>query len=248
MKQRILGMSLFLALMIMLFAMPIMSNGRERGFSVDNLNRIPSYERYEFRATGSSLQETPVIIEYQIKNQNKNDTYWTIRGSMPLNEVFINEEYRVRLSDLNITEYSRTQNFKRGKHTISGSLAVDNYVEKPTEFIITTLQPIMYLLRTFPFRSNIKEIFVRLPQQKKGKMNLKVKNKGLKEVETEKFGKIKAYNIEVSLVVPIVGAFLPNIDYYFLDDDVHTLIAMKGVFNMTGKNVEVQLVDYRSMQ
>lgn len=221
-------------------------NGKNQGFSVKNLNKLPSYERYEFSASGSSIKEAPVILEYSVEKNGKESDIWTINGSMPLNETFIKEQYKVRLSDLNVTDYSRTQKFKRGKHTMSGKLEVNIYTGKPDEFIITTLQPIMYLLRTFPLQSDLKEIYVRLPQQKRGKMNLKVKNKGLKQIETEKYGTVKAYNIEVSLVVPVVGSFLPNIDYYFLDDDVHTLVAMKGVFSMTGKNMEVQLVDYKS--
>ena len=219
-----------------------------QGFSIENLKKLPSYEKYEFRARGTSIKEAPVILKYEVKKNGQGIDIWSIKGSMPLNETFIKEQYHVRLSDLNVIEYSRIQKFKRGQHTMTGKLDVDTYTGKPDEFIITTIQPIMYILRTFPFKSVIKERFVRLPQQKKGKMNLRVKNKGLKKIETEKYGTVKAYNIEVSLIVPIVGAFLPNIDYYFLDDDVHTLVAMKGVFSMTGRNMEVHLVDYKSKE
>ena len=229
-----------------LFLLNAEDNRKNQGFSIGNLKKLPSYEKYEFRAKGTSIKETPVILKYEVKRNGEDVDIWLINGSMPLNETFIKEQYMVRLNDLNVTEYSRTQKYKRGQHSMSGKLDVDTYTGKPDEFIITTLPPIMYLLRTFPFKSDIKEIFVRLPQQKKGKMNLRIKNRGLKKIETEKFGKIAVYNIEVSLVVPFVDAFLPNIDYYFLDDDVHTLVAMKGAFSMTGKSMEVHLVNYES--
>lgn len=221
-------------------------NGARTGFNVQNLNKIPSYERYVFSAEGTTFKEAPVVIEYTVKDNGKKNALWVIKGEMPINKTFIEEQYTVRLEDLNVLAYSRTQKFDRGTHKTSGKLAVNTHTGQPDEFIVSTLQAIMYLLRTYPLDSNLKEIYVRAPQQTKGKMNLKIKNKGLKKVKTVRYGEINAYNLEVSLVVPVVGAFLPNIDYYFLDDDVHTLVAMKGSFSMTGKNMEVQLVSYTS--
>lgn len=216
-----------------------------KGFNIKNLKKLPIWERYEFRAKGTTLAESPVIIEYEVLNYGTENAMWDIHGSMTLNGAQIVENYKVRLRDLNVISYTRTLNFERGSHTMKGELSLDNKGEKD-EFIVGTIQAMLYLLRTFPLDNKDEKIYVRTAQQRRKKLNLKVRNKGIEKIETKTLGKVEAIEVELSLSVPVIGAFLPDVSCFFLPDDVHTLAAIKGSFSMSGKKLDVFLVDYKS--
>jgi hypothetical protein len=215
-------------------------------FSIKNLKYIPVYERYEFKAEGTDLKESHVIIEYRLKYENTDSAVWKIKGSMPINKTRIEEDYEIRLKDLNVLESKRKQYFDRGTSESLYRYKINNRSTKKNEFVISTLQGLMYILRTFPIDNTHREIIVRIAQQSNKKIGIKIKNRGLTKLNIPQRGEIPAYNIDVSLAVPIVGAFLPKVNYYFLDDEVHTLVAMKGAFSMTGKKLDVLLVNYES--
>jgi hypothetical protein len=165
---------------------------------------------------------------------------------MPINKTRIEEDYEIRLKDLNVLESKRKQYFDRGTSESLYRYKINNRSTKKNEFVISTLQGLMYILRTFPIDNTHREIIVRIAQQSNKKIGIKIKNRGLTKLNIPQRGEIPAYNIDVSLAVPIVGAFLPKVNYYFLDDEVHTLVAMKGAFSMTGKKLDVLLVNYES--
>ena len=241
MKFNIIPCCLFLSL----FMFPIVVLG-ESNFSVKNIRKILEFERYEFKAVGTELKESPVTIEYELININTDSASWKIRGKMPINKTMIEEEYIVRLRDLNVIEAKRKQSFSRGVAITYNEYQISNATDQSNEFVISTIQGLMYILRTFPINNKKNEIIVRMAQQSNKKLGIKIKNKGLVKLNIPKFGDIQAYSISVSLAVPVVGAFLPNVTYFFLDDDVHTLVAMKGAFSMTGKKLDVKLVNYES--
>lgn len=232
-------------LLLTFFILPIIIYG-ENNFNIKNLKVIPEFERYEFKAIGTELKESSVTIEYELINKNTDSASWRIRGSMPINKTMIEEEYTVRLRDMNVIESKRKQSFNRGVANTYSTYAISNKTDQSDEFVISTIQGLMYILRTFPINNKKTEIIVRMAQQSNKKMGIKIKNKGLVKLNIPKFGDIQAYSISVSLAVPVVGGFLPNVTYFFLDDDVHTLVAMKGAFSMTGKKLDVKLVNYQS--
>jgi hypothetical protein len=234
-------------LIVSIFLLPIIVFG-QNNFTIKNLKKIPEYERYEFKAVGTELKESPVTIEYELINKDTDSASWRIRGSMPINKTMIEEEYTVRLSNLNVIEAKRKQSFSRGVANTHSTYAISNTTDQSNEFVISTIQGLMYILRTFPISNKKNEIIVRMAQQSNKRMGIKIKNKGLEKLNVPKFGDIQAYSISVSLAVPVIGGFLPNVTYYFLDDDVHTLAAMKGAFSMTGKKLDVKLVNYESRQ
>lgn len=213
-------------------------------FSISNIKSLPKYEKYVFKATGTTLEATTVTMEYSKINEGTDSLSWLVKGKMPINGIDIEEEYVIRHRDLKILSSVRRQKFKRGTSKMVSTWNVDTKVNEEDIFLISTFQGIMYILRTFPFESNTKEIRVRMAQQTNDKIALKIKNKGLKSVITPKYGEVKAYDTQVSLSIPIVGGFLPNINYFFRNDKSHTLVAMKGAFGMAGKKMSVKLVDH----
>ena len=213
-------------------------------FSIKNLSDIPSYERYEFNASGTTLENTKVIIEYTLVNRGTDSASWIIKGSMPINGLFIEEEYTVRLRDLNVVSSKRKQSFKKGYSETNSEYSVDIKTNDPGEFIISTFQGLMYLLRTFPINSSVKAIDVYMAQQATEKIGIHVRNKGEKSITTPLYGTVSATELHVAVAIPLVGGFLPNVNYYFRNDPARTLVGMKGAFSMTGKKMDVLLVKH----
>lgn len=213
-------------------------------FSVRNIDKIPLYEKYVFKATGTTLEATTVTMEYRVINAGTQDQAWKVKGKMPINGIEIEEEYIIRHSDLKILSSVRRQKFSRGSSEMKSTYSVDTKTDEEDLFLISTFQGIMYILRTFPFKSDKKELKVRMAQQTNKKISLKIRNKGLKDISCPKYGKVKAFDTQVSLSIPLIGGFLPNINYFFKNDSSHTLVAMKGAFGMTGKKMNVKLVEH----
>lgn len=213
-------------------------------FSISNVKSLPKYEKYVFRATGTTLETAEVTIEYKLINEGTDSLSWEVKGKMPINGIEIEEEYVIRHRDLKVLSSVRRQKFERGVSEMVSSWNVDTKINEDDVFLISTFQGIMYILRTFPFESNTNEIRVRMAQQTNDKIALKIKNKGLKPINTPKYGSVNAYETQVSLSIPLIGGFLPNINYFFRNDNNHTLVAMKGAFGMTGKKMDVKLVDH----
>ena len=214
-------------------------------FGSANLGLIPDYERYEFEGKGSTIDTMPVIIEYHAYRKGTPAARWEVSGSIKLKKTLVEEKYEILFDNLCITHCKRVQSFDRGTLTTITHLDVDVETEGSDEFIIGTIPGLMYILRAYPFDSDIKEIKVRAPQQSKGHLNLKVQNKGKKRLDTKYFGTIRAYHLEVSLMVPLLGAVLPKLNYYFRDDRQKTLVAMKGFMPATGKKLNVELKKYQ---
>ncbi len=227
----------------LLFVSISLSHGANN-FSMENIKNVPKYEKYVFRATGTTLEATEVTIEYHLLNEGTDSLSWKVKGKMPINGIEIEEEYVIRHRDLKVLSSVRRQKFDRGVSEMISSWDVDTKINEDDVFLISTFQGIMYILRTFPFESNTKEIKVRMAQQTNDKIALKIKNKGLKAINTPKYGGVNAYETQVSLSIPLIGGFLPNINYFFRNDKNHTLVAMKGAFGMTGKKMDVKLVDH----
>ena len=220
--------------------------GKTPNFSSKNLTIIPSYERYEFEGINSKGTEIPVVFEYKAVDINGKNPKWIIKGKLKLNKTLLNETYTVDLKNLYIAALKRSQKFDRGENKTTIEYDVDVSTKHKDEFIISTVQGLMYLLRTFPFESEVKEITVRAPQQEKGKLNFKVKNKGLKPFESKKFGTIDVYHLELSLKVPAIGGLIPKLNFYIRNDARKTLIALKGKMLMTNTELDVELVEYES--
>jgi hypothetical protein len=213
-------------------------------FNIANLGYIPGYERYEFVGKGTSIDTLPVVIEYHAHRKRRPKARWDVSGSIKLKNTLVEEKYKILFKNLLITHCKRVQSFKRGTLKAVTDLDVNVETHDPDEFIIGTIPGLMYVLRTYPFESDVKEIRVRAPQQTKGHLNLKVRNKGKKKLDTKSFGTIEAYHLEVSLMVPVLGAVLPKLNYYFRDDRQKTLVQMKGFMPATGKKLNVELNDY----
>lgn len=218
--------------------------GTAKSFTVENLKSIPSYEKYTLKASIDDVEESSIEIEYQLMHRETDSAFWLVTGKMPLNGIEIEEEYKIGLKDLNVIESKRTQKYSRGTTVQNNIYSVNTKTNEEYVFLVSSFNSLMYILRTFPFEQEIPEIRVRLAQQTKKNFAVKVKNKGLKTIDNPVSGEIVAYEADVSLAVPVVGAFLPNIKYYFKNDAAHTLVAMKGAFNTTGKKVQIHLVDY----
>ncbi|MBD3320357.1 MAG: hypothetical protein GF350_04595 [Chitinivibrionales bacterium] len=213
-------------------------------FTIKNLSKIPSYERYELVGKGTTVNKIPVVIEYRAKKRGTPDARWEISGSMELPNTRIEEEYVILHTDLQIERYRRRQSFERGAVATKAELDVDVSSDDPDEFIIGTIPGLMYVLRTYPFHSDKKHFRVRTAQQTRDVLNFKVANKGKKKLDTKYFGTIEAFHLEVSLMVPVVGAIIPKLNYYFLDDPQKTLIAVEGIMPATGKRLDVELKSY----
>lgn len=215
-----------------------------QNFSVRNLNSIPTYEKYLLKASVNDVEETSIEIEYRVVHKGTDSAYWHVKGQMPLNGIEIKEEYKIGLKDLNVFESTRTQTYKRGKTVQNNSYRVDTKTSEEGIFLVSSFNSLMYIIRSFPFDQNVSEIRVRLAQQTRKNFAVRVRNKGLKTVKNPIEGEIEAYEADVSLAVPVIGAFLPNIRYYFKNDDAHTLVAMKGAFGASGKKIQIHLVKH----
>lgn len=213
-------------------------------FSIKNLNTLPTYEKYLLKASVNDVGETSIAIEYRVVNRDTDSAYWHVKGEMPLNGIEIKEEYKIGLKDLNVLESKRTQTYKRGKTVQSNRYNVDTKTSEPGIFLVSSFNSLMYIIRSFPFENEVSEIRVRLAQQTRKNFAVKVRNKGLKKVKNPMQGEIEVYEADVSLAVPVIGAFLPNIKYYFKNDDAHTLVAMKGAFGASGKKIQIHLIKH----
>lgn len=228
--------------LIILFALII--NIFADNFSISNISALPTYEKYTFKATGTTLEETTVEMEYRLINGGTDSVSWEVKGSMPINGLIIEEEYLLRHRDLKILKSKRVQTFDRGTSEVLSTYDVDTKINESNTFLISTFTGLMYMLRTFPFESSTKELRVRMAQQSNKKIAIKVTNKGLVKVKDSMYGDVQAYETQVALSVPFIGAFLPKIRYFFRNDDGHTLIAMEGAFGLTGKKMNVKLIDH----
>jgi hypothetical protein len=210
------------------------------------LKVIPSYERYEFTGTNTNGKELPVVFEYRTIDRDGKEPKWIIKGRMKLNKTTLNETYTVKLNNLYISSLNRIQTFDRGENKTTMIYNVDVSTDDEKEFVISTVQGLMYLLRTYPFESDVRKIRVRAAQQEKGKFNFRVKNKGLQKFESKKFGTINVYHIELSLQVPAIGGLIPKLNFYIRNDPRKTLIALKGKMLMSNTDLDVELVNYES--
>ncbi len=229
-------------IIVFLFTIAISENNN---FSFKNLKDVPSYERYEFSGIKFSGKKMPIIFEYKLNYKDSSQPIWEIAGSMNLAKAEIDEKYKVRLSNLKIYELDRVQSFNGGKNISSFKYETTAPNNDDTEFIVSTIQGLIYLLRTFPFESKVDEISVRTPQQTKGKLNFNVKNKGLKTIETENYGLVQVHHLQLSLQVPFVGAIIPKLNFYFKDDKVKTLMALEGKMPIANEGeIDIQLKKY----
>lgn len=221
--------------------LPLLLFANSSNFSIDNMASVPVYESYIFEAVSTKYDEMPVKIEYF----RPNDSVWKTEASMVIGDKKIKERYNIRTDNLLITEYWRDMYNPRGVTRNHAVIDVDTHTDDPEEFIISSIPGLMYILRTYPFKNeDVDKLMVRAPGQEKGHLNLRVKNKGLEMIETPAFGTIETYHIEVSLVMPVVGAFLPKLHYYFRNDEQKTLVRMKGLMPGTGNNIDVTLRSY----
>lgn len=213
-------------------------------FTVGNLKSLPSYEKYLLKAVVNGVEQASIDIEYRVVNRDTDSAYWEVKGKMPINGIEIEEWYKIGLKDLNVIESKRTQKYKRGFTSQENSYNVDTKTDEPGIFLISSFNSLMYIIRTFPFESETKELRVRLAQQTRKNFSVKVRNRGETTIKNPTFGDIAVYEADISLAVPVIGAFLPNIKYYFKQDDAHTLVAMKGSFGGSGKKIQVNLVKH----
>ncbi len=77
---------------IILLAVVITTVIGGQNFSISNIKNVPSYERYTFKATGTTLDEATVIMEYRLINKGTDSLSWHIKGKMPINGLNIEEE------------------------------------------------------------------------------------------------------------------------------------------------------------
>lgn len=212
----------------------------KKNFSFSNLDSVPAFERYTFQASSTKYDEIPVTIEYE----QLPDSVWETRGSMVISDKKITERYLIDQRNLLITEYWRDVTFPRGTTKNHSQIDVDTETDDPEEFIISSIPALLYLLRTFPFDEEIDKIMVRAPSQQKGHLNLRIKNRGIRQKSIPAFGEIEVYHVEVSIVMPVVGAFLPKLDYYYRNDARKTLVGMKGLMPGTGNKIDIELKSY----
>lgn len=59
-----------------------------------------------------------------------------------------------------------------------------------------------------------------------------------------KYENVSTHETQVSLFIPFISGFLSNITYYFKNDNMHSLIEKQGAFGVTGKKMDVKLVDH----
>ncbi|MBD3418592.1 MAG: hypothetical protein GF398_00595 [Chitinivibrionales bacterium] len=233
-------------LIIAIFCSAIISrtHATNATFHTANLDYIPAYEKYIFEGRGSTVKEMPVVIEYETAQTGNGKSKWLISGKMKFRETLIEEHYQINHRNLKITSFTRKQSFDRGEVNSTSTYEVDVSTNDPEEFIVGTIQGLMYILRTFPFESENKKVLVRAPQQQKGHLNLRIHNKGKKTISTRYFGAVEVHHLEVSLVFPLIGGILPKLNYYFRDDPQKTLVAMEGLLPATGKRLDVELTEY----
>ncbi|MBD3347158.1 MAG: hypothetical protein GF401_19055 [Chitinivibrionales bacterium] len=222
----------------------VMAAAAQSSFKIENLDKLPSYERYEMVEKGSSSGNVPVVIEYRVKNRGKSNACWKVNGTIQLPGMLIEEEYEIVHDQLKIREFKRKQTTRRGTVDAKTKIDMDVYTSDPDEFIITAIPGIMYILRTFPFHSGKKMVRVRIPQQNKKISNFKVVNKGKKRLATKHYGTIEVYQLEVSIMMPVVGMIAPKLNFYFLNDPQKTLVAIEGTTLASGKDLNVELKSY----
>lgn len=228
--------------LLLLLTMTLFSFGAARNnLSAANLKTIPSYERYEFKGSSTKHDNLPVVIEYF-----KKDSLWETKGSMGIGNKKIDERYKINIRNLLITEYWRDLSYPRGVTKTHATIQADTQTDDPQEFIVSNISGLMYILRTYPFDRPVDKIMVRSPSQEKGHMNFMIKNRGMKKMNIPAFGECDVYNIEVSLVIPVVSGVLPKLNYYFRNDPQKTLVAMKGLMPGSGSKIDIVLKKYSS--
>ncbi len=232
-------------IIILLFTLPYV-HGKRPNFSIENIKVLPRYEKYEFQGVNTNGKQLPVVFEYTTVDVGSKEARWLINGKMKLNKTQLDETYTVDLNKLHITNLDRLQKFDQGQNKTTVEYNVNTATMDETEFVISTVQGLMYLLRTYPFESKVKEITVRTPQQTKGKLNFKAKNKGKIKFNSKKFGSIDVYHLELSLIVPAVGALIPKLNFYIRNDSRKTLVALKGIMPGNSGKLNVELVNYQS--
>lgn len=239
---------LFKTIIAVVALLLIVSDANSDNFSFDNLKEVPSYERYEFSGINFTGKKMPIVFEYNLNLKDSSEPVWEIAGSMNLAKAEIDEKYKVRLDNLKIYALDRVQSFNGGKNISSFKYETTAPNNDDTEFIVSTIQGLIYLLRTFPFESDVEEISVRTPQQTKGKLNFNVKNKGVKTIETENYGEVLVHHLQLSLQVPFVGAIIPKLNFYFKDDNVKTLMALEGKMPIANEGeIDIQLMKYEKI-
>jgi hypothetical protein len=227
--------------LLTIICLTLLSQGKESNFSILNMTKVPSYEKYVFAAVSTKYEDMPVVIEYT----RPNDSTWNTNASMKIGNKRVQERYVIKTDNLLITEYWRDLYNLRGVTKNHAVIDVNTHTDDPEEFIVSNIPGLMYILRTFPFtNSDVTKLLVRAPGQEKGHLNLRVKNRGVETIQTEALGDVETYHIEVSVVLPIVGGFLPKLNYYFRTDEQRTLVRMKGLMPGTGNKIDVVLQSY----
>lgn len=222
----------------------INTEAKNNNFSFDNLQKVPNYERYEFSGNDFRGKKMPIVFEYEIHKEG-DESFWKVSGNMNLSRANIDENYKVRLDDLKILSLNRIQSFNGGRNISSFEYETTAPDDDSTEFVVSTIQGLIYLLRAYPFESEIKEISIRTPQQRKGKLNFNVKNKGIKKLNTESYGEIEVHHLQLSLQVPVIGAVIPKLNFYFKDDSRKTLVALQGKMPIAEEGeIDIELIKY----
>jgi hypothetical protein len=186
----------------------------DKGFSIDNLTILP-YERFTLKGADPDKKEVIVTIEYNLKDDAQTGKkMWMINSSQVLQGTKTDLTAVMRLADLDAVSFKRIRTYEEGSYTETfelGNQPVEN--KDPKQFFCANTEMLLYVLRAFPFASDTKEITVKTFGSKNGGFNLSVKNNGLRKIAMKSGDNPDAYELEVSVNIPVWSAFIPK-SYY----------------------------------
>lgn len=213
-----------------------------------NLSYIPSYELYQFKniSEDSKDEDLKVIVKYRVKEDSDGVEFWHIKNQMLREDRNTVETFKIRLDDLCACEWASTQEFDRGTLTQESKIEnADIQTSEDNTFIASTSQMINYILRTFPFSQEADEVRIIPARQNSDRFKLYAKYKGKEILDIPLYGKVSTLHVELRVDVPVIGMFIPKINYYFLDNAQKTLVSIEGNISFEkDKNMDLRLTKY----
>jgi hypothetical protein len=187
-----------------------------------------------------------MVIEYTVQtDEPAKANSWLVRTTQTFPDSKTEANIVIRQSDLQPISYSTVRTYKEGSYTATfdyNNRSVKN--DDPKLFFCANPETLIYILRTFPFSGEIKEISIRTFGSRDGGFNFTIKNNGLKRIKLKSFGDTDVYELELGINIPFFSAFIPKTYYYFKNDNQKTFVKFKGTFMPGTQENEIELSEY----
>jgi hypothetical protein len=217
----------------------------QASFNIDNIT-IAKYEKYTLKGLNTDQKELSYVIEYNVKeDQQAKKKTWEISSTQMLGGSRTDSTVVIRLADLQPSYSKSVRTYDEGSYADTYELANERIAnDDPKVFFFANPQMLLYVLRTYPFASETKEISVRTFGSKAGGFNMTVKNNGVKKLKLKNGDACDAYELELGVDIAFWSAFIPKSYYYFKNDPQKTFIKFRGAIMPGSKEIEMELESY----